>query len=314
MDQGTATTTVAVCVITFKRPEGLRRLLNGLNALCFRDTPPELEVIVVDNDPTASARRVCSELRSALKWPIQYHVEPCRGIPFARNKAVARALETADFIAFIDDDEVPEPDWLDELLHVQHACDVDVVTGPVVPHFPDEVPHWVIKGRFFESPRYPTGRCMDVAFTHNVLARNNVYRAMEPIFDERLAMTGGSDSHFFRRVHRAGFSIVWADVALVSEWIPKSRACFGWLVQRAFRSGTTLGFVTLDLGSAWSGRLELAAKAAVWIAIGVLLAPCGLVAGRHVFVKGIRYIAYGAGYLASIAGTHYDEYKTTHGT
>ncbi len=155
---------------------------------------------------------------------------------------------------------------------------------------------------------------MDVAFTHNVLVRSDVYRAMEPIFDERLAMTGGSDSHFFRRVHRAGSSIVWADAALVSEWIPKSRAGFGWLVRRFFRAGNTLGFITLDLGPTWSGRVVLAAKAAVWIGIGVLLAPCGLLVGRHVLVKGVLYIAYGVGYLASIAGTHYDEYKTTHGT
>lgn len=304
---------VAVCMITLQRPEGLRRLLTGLNALTFGAEPPELEVIVVDNDSNRSAEEVCNALRPALRWPLRYDVEPRRGIPFARNKAVACALETADFVAFIDDDEAPEPDWLDELLHVQRTYDADVVTGPVVPRFPDRVPAWIVRGRFFETPPHTTGRRMDVAFTHNVLVRSDVYRAMGTMFDGRTALTGGEDSLFFRRVRHAGYSIVWANAAVVCEWIPKSRACFRWLVQRSFRAGTMLGFVTLDLGSAWSGRFILAAKAAVWIAMGVLLAPLGLLAGRHVFVKAIRHIAYGAGYLASIAGARYEEYKTTHG-
>ncbi len=305
---------IAVCMITLQRPEGLGRLLTGINALTFRGEPPELEIIVVDNDSSRSAEEVCNALRPALQWPLRYDVEPRRGIPFARNKAVACALETADFVAFIDDDEAPEPNWLDELLNVQRTYDADVVTGPVVPRFPDQVPTWIIRGRFFETPRHHTGRRMDVAYTHNVLARSDVYRNMEMVFDERTARTGWDDSHFFRRVRQAGFSIVWADAAVVHEWIPKSRACFRWLVQRSFRSGNGLGFITLDLGSAWSGRLMLTAKAAVWIAMGILLAPLGLLAGRHVFVRGVRYIAYGAGYLASIAGTRYEEYKRVHGT
>ncbi len=300
-------------MITLQRPEGLRRLLTGINALTFRDEPPELEIIVVDNDASRSAEEVCNALRPALKWPLRYDVEPRRGIPFARNKAVARALETADFVAFIDDDEAPEHEWLDELLHVQRTFDADVVAGPVLPRLPDQTPAWIVRGRFFERPRHATGQCLDVAYTGNVLVRNNVYRTMDPVFDERIALMGCDDSHFFRRVRHAGFSIVWADAAVAHEWIPKSRTCFRWLVQRSFRSGNGLGFITLDLGSAWSGRFVLAAKAAVWIAIGLFLTPLGLVAGRHVLVKGIRHIAYGAGYLASIVGARYEEYKTTHG-
>ncbi|UCC32144.1 MAG: glycosyltransferase family 2 protein, partial [Phycisphaerales bacterium] len=110
---------VAVCVITCRRPEGLQRLLRALNALTFRGDPPDIEVIVVDNDADTSAASVCDLLRRDLNWPLRYEVEPQRGIPFARNRAVACAADTADFVSFIDDDEVPQPSWLDELLAVQ---------------------------------------------------------------------------------------------------------------------------------------------------------------------------------------------------
>lgn len=305
---------VAVCVITFRRPEGLRRLLDGVNALTFHCDPLEVQVIVVDNDPNGSAEDTCHELRSRMQWPLRYEVEPRRGIPFARNKAVACALETADFVAFLDDDEAPDAGWLDELMRVQRAHDADVVTGPVLPHLSDDVPGWIVKGRFFESRRYPTGQRIDVAYTHNVMARGTVFRTLDKMFDESMALTGGSDSHYFRRVHRAGFTIIWADTALVHEWIPRSRACFGWLVRRSYRVGNSRSLAAIDLGSPWWTRLVLAVKALVWMGIGVLLVPCGLVIGRPVLVKGIRSIAYGAGYLASIVGARYREYKTANGT
>lgn len=305
---------VAVCAITFRRPEGLRRLLQALNALTFRDDPPDVEIVIIDNDADCSARVVCDEMRSRLRWPLRYDVQPQRGIPYARNKAVACAIDIADFIAFIDDDEVPEPRWLDELVRVQQALSADVVTGPVVPEFLENVEAWIRKGRFFETARHPTGRRMDVAYTHNVIVRSDVLRKMGPCFDERLALTGGEDSHLFRRVHREGFSIVWADDAVVFESIPESRACFSWLVKRFYRIGNTRGLVSIDLGSPVLTRVLLVAKALVWAVIGLLVALIGPLRGRHVVVKGIRFMAYSLGMLLSISGMRYEEYRKTHGT
>ena len=126
---------VAVCVITHQRPEGLTRLIRALDALSFQKEPPNLQIIVVDNDSTGSALGVCERLRDDVQWPVEYTREPRRGIPQARNKAVQCAVNQAEFLAFIDDDEVPDMSWLDELLRVQRTHDADVVAGPVVPHF-----------------------------------------------------------------------------------------------------------------------------------------------------------------------------------
>jgi GT2 family glycosyltransferase len=304
---------VAVCTITFQRPEGLRRLLTALNALTFRADRPELEVIVVDNDPECSARALCDELRSEVRWPLRYDTEPRRGIPFARNKAVACAVDTADFIAFIDDDEVPQPTWLDELLRIQRLYDADVVTGPVVPRFPDNTPRWVVKSGLFATPRRRTGQRLHVAFTNNVLARAEVYRTVHPGFDERMALTGGTDSHFFRRAHRAGFTIVWAAKAGVYDWIPPSRTRFRWLVQRAFRAGNSMTIIHMDMRRSLLTAIVQAVKAGVWMGLGLLVALPGLVWGRHLLVKGVRFSAYGVGMLLGLFGVRYEEYRTTHG-
>ncbi len=309
---------VTVCIATYRRAEGLRRLLEGIDGLTFRKAdPPEVRIVVVDNDPAGSASGVCKGLAPKLGWPLDYHAEPRRGISYARNTAVARAREGANFIACIDDDEVPEPGWLDELLHVQRSYAADVVSGPVLPYFPDPVPAWVVRGGFFEQafehPRYPTGRELEVTATSNVLIRAGIFEETGLLFDERLALTGGEDVHFFARVRRAGYKIVHADDAVVHEWIPGSRANARWVLRRAYRVGNAHTLIEEYLGSDKRTRAVRIAKGCGRIVQGVLLMPLSLpvlfLSGRWMFVQSLLYICRGAGMLAGMIGVRFEEYR-----
>ena len=135
---------VDVCIATYRRPRGLQRLLDGLQAQQLpQDEAPQVRVVVVDNDPEGSARELCEEARGWLRFPLVYVLEKRRGIPQARNTAVATSLGEADFLAFVDDDEAPDPGWLMELLRVQQARGADAVAGPCVPLFEDGAPAWI---------------------------------------------------------------------------------------------------------------------------------------------------------------------------
>lgn len=301
---------VAICVPTFRRPRGLARLLEGLNGLVFEDDPPQIEIVIVDNDADRTAASICEETRAKLLWPLQYLVEARRGIPFARNACVAYALDSADLLAFIDDDEIPEPNWLEELLRVMQTYDADVVTGPVVRSFERDPPAWIRKGRFFEDDRRPTGRQLDRAFTGNVLCRSRIFEEGAPPFDHRLAMTGGEDSHLFQRLHRAGRKIIWADKAVVHEWVPTSRMTATWLVRRSFRLGASLAFIQRDSGTR---RAAIVPVGIFWIGLGLLLLPLSVLQGRCAAVRGMRLIAYGAAKVVGAFGARYEEYRTIHG-
>lgn len=304
---------VAVCIITCQRPEGLKRLLEGLNQLVFKKCQPSrLAVIVVDNDPKGSACDFCEQIKPEFKWILQCDIEPRRGIPFARNKAIACAGNDVDFIVFIDDDEVPDPLWLDELLSVQALYNADSVSGPVLPHFEQPVPDWVTKGRFFERPRHATGHHLKGAATNNVLIRAEVLRKLEPAFDERLALCGGSDWHFFKRVYHAGYKMVWADEALAYEWIPASRANWKWLLQRSYRLGNTESFCEIDLNPSLAVRTMCAVKGVRRIIRGSLFMPIALLLGKQKFIKNLRYISHSAGMLSGVVGGRYDEYRKVH--
>lgn len=305
---------VSLCVATFGRPEGLDRLARSLARLKPSEFRVALELNVVDNDPDGSAEPVCSKLRSEVRFPINYHIEPRRGIPYARNRSVAMIAPEADFAVFVDDDETVEPDWLEQLLRVQRENDADVVSGPVLPRFLSTPSPWMVKGRFFEHDRHQTGDRIDRAYTNNTLVRVEVLRRMAPQFDERMVLSGGSDKQFFRRVREAGYRMVWANDAIVYEWVPESRMTGRWILQRAFRYGITTPLIERSVRPGWGLVARTFAMGCYRVCKGLLLLPVTLPWGRHLSLTCLRHICYGVGMLAGLFGMRYGEYRQTHGT
>lgn len=305
---------VAVCVATYKRPEGLKRLMVGLNQLTFIEIErPNIEVIIVDNDANNSAQAFCEQLQPYFKWQLKYCNEPQQGISYARNKAIASVSRHTDFLVFIDDDEVPESSWLEKLLSVQQAYDADVVAGPVLPYFPDrDVPSWAIKGRFFEPQRYPTGHLLKVAFTGNVLIRFQILKTMNKMFDERFALTGGEDTHFFMRLYRAGYKMVWADEAIAYEWVPKSRTNVQWILKRGYRCYISHGLCEKEFYPLIQVLPKRLITGTGRIVLGLLGFVPSLFLSRHLFIQALLQICRGAGMLSGLAGRRYEEYKNIH--
>lgn len=301
---------VSVCVATCGRPVGLDNLLGALEVLEI-PTGVTLQVVVVDNDPSGSARPVCDEVAARHAYLLRYVIEKRRGIPFARNAALAVALSGSDFVAFIDDDETPESDWLAESLRVQDYYRADVVTGPCLPRYVEPPPRWVLEGGFHDRPRYPTGTLRHVAFTHNALVRAAVFDSLDRYFDESMALNGGDDEEFFSRAFAAGFKIIWADNALVHETVPASRSTVRWLLQRGFRVGTSSAWVQSKHRS--STLLRLWAHGIYCMLKGTALALSLPLRGRAVAVEGLRLLCYGLGRIGGASGYLHQEYRVVHG-
>ena len=303
---------IAICVLTYKRPDSLARLLAGLNELTFRGEPSNGRIIVVDNDEDGSAEETCRRWEQQLRWPLTYVIERRRGIAGARNTALDRA-DDAEWICFIDDDEVPEPNWLDELMRVQQEHAADVVTGPVVPGWSGPVPEWIRRGGFFDPPRHATGKQLTRAYTGNVLFRSEIVRSGLR-FDERLGLTGGEDRDLFERVAAAGYKIVWADDAVAVELVPPTRMRARWILQRAFRYGIMTPPIERSLGGRPLTDVRLLAVGCYRVLKGTFFLPLTWPFGRHLSVTYLRHICYGAGMLAGWFGLRYHEYRRTHGS
>jgi glycosyltransferase involved in cell wall biosynthesis len=303
-------TSVSICVATYERPNGLRRLLEGLAGLRFEKHPaPEIEVLVIDNESAGRAAIVCDAVRPRFPWRLEAFEEPRRGITYARNRGLLAVRAEADFIAFIDDDEVPDPGWLDALLRAQARFDSDVVTGPVYPRFELGVPRWIERGRFFGPRQHPDGHSLEVAFTNNVLLRASLPRELGRMFDHQFALTGGEDTDFFMRAHRAGYRIVWAAEAVVHEFVPASRTTVGWLLRRGYREWGSHSRCERVLYPSMAVRAERVLKASTLVVSGLASLPITALMGRHHLVRSLLTTARGLGSLAGLLGHHYAEYR-----
>jgi glycosyltransferase involved in cell wall biosynthesis len=94
--------TVVIC--TRDRPAGLRTTLASLQ----RQTDPDFELLVVDNgSSTPESAMVVEDLGIPR---CEYLVEPRPGLSRARNRALDAVR--SELIAWIDDDEVADADWV----------------------------------------------------------------------------------------------------------------------------------------------------------------------------------------------------------
>jgi succinoglycan biosynthesis protein ExoM len=270
----------------------------------------------VDNDAQGSAYEVYKDISRRARFPLKYYIEPRRGISYARNKAIACVDDDVEFVAFIDDDAVPIPSWLDELLNVQGLYEADVVSGPVLPKFDVQVPPWMLQGGFIRPLRHPTGHVIDDpirgARTGNVLVRLGIFKEMGQGFDERLALSGGEDTHLFLRVHQAGYNMVWADEAIVHEWVRPSRLNTRWVLQRSYRYGNVNAFCATDFDPSMRTRILQLAEAGKYILRGVLHSRSAFRFGKAGLVRSLQYIFYGAGVISALAGYRYEEYRRPH--
>lgn len=298
---------VAVCVATFRRRELLDQLLTGLSELTFRKMPaPEIIIVVVDNDSLRTAEDTCRT--AMLPYQTKYVVEPRRGIAQARNRAISES-ENVDFLAFIDDDEVPSPIWLDELLWAQASFGADVVSGPVLPEFAADVPEWVRAGRFFDRPVHVSGRFLDVCNAGNVLVRSEVFSTVRA-FDERFALTGGEDTNFFQRVRQAGYTIVSSSDGIVRESVSRSRGNLGWLLRRGYQTGNSWVMCEMSLDRRMSTRIIRVFKACSWMLQGVFSVGVSAFLGKAAVAKSLQNFSIGAGMLAGMAGRNYQAYES----
>jgi glycosyltransferase involved in cell wall biosynthesis len=300
---------VCLCVPTFRRPDGLRKLLARVAQL---DYPGKLGIIVVDNDARDRAGdTIVQQAAPNFRFRLTAYVEPQLGHTYAYNRAFARACRTTpapDYIAVLDDDEYPAPQWLAEMVTVSLDFDADIVGGPVFPVFEDPG-HWLARSGLFEPIRYPTGRIPMISGAGNMLIRRSVLEQyLDEPFNHAFAFTGGSDSEFFRRCKRDGRSFAWADDAYIFESTPRSRTNVGYILRRKFRTGTEATRIERELRGLRGSMLHWF-KGFCLLGFGILSLPIAACGGRRGIMTSLMRAARGAGHIAAEFGILYEEYR-----
>jgi glycosyltransferase involved in cell wall biosynthesis len=250
---------VVVCAYTDERWEELGQALDSVRIQSL----PALELLlVVDHNDELLAR-------AARAWP-DVHVmanEGGLGLSGARNTG-ARAARGA-IVAFMDDDAVAAPDWIERLLEHYADDEVAAVGGLVEPAwersrprwFPPEF-DWVVGCSYVGLPR-------DAAPVRNAIGANMSFRRDALLaageFDERICRVrtlplGCEETELSIRLRRRDPSavILYEPGARVRHHVPASRTTWKYFVARCYHEGISKAFVAHVAGVADALRSERA--------------------------------------------------------
>lgn len=236
---------VLVCIPTYRRVDYLPSLLDSL--MYVRVWALDVSIVICDNDPEGSALGIRNHSLVA-SGRVEYRHVGKGGLSAVRNFAVDEATrKQVQFLAFLDDDEIPCEQWLQELLRVQHDYRADVVAGPVV-QLDAARADPAVRALLTRASR-PEGLFRGDVGAGNVLLNVAFLSRHELRFDEVFNKFGGEDTHFFRLCDKSGALMAWAPLAEAIERNSPDRLRRYSLLRRAVLNGRSSRLVQERLGA-----------------------------------------------------------------
>jgi glucosyl-dolichyl phosphate glucuronosyltransferase len=263
------TVSVIICAYTDERWDDI---LAAVRSLETQRVPPHEVVLVVDHNPALRER-----LDATLPDVQVVENRGERGLSGARNTGVA--LARGDVIAFLDDDAVAHPEWLQNLAAAYTYPEVAGVGGLTLPLWETARPPW-----FPEEFDWVIG-CSYVGqepgVVRNLLGGNASFR--REVFDiagftsllGRTAVSrrplGCEETEFCIRVsqRRPGSVFLFEPSAVIWHRAPAARERFSYFRSRCYAEGLSKAVMTRQVGTA-DGLSSERRYAAVTLRRGVL--------------------------------------------
>lgn len=232
----------SVVVCTRNRSVALAEACEGALALA---TGIDWELVIVDNASTDDTLEVARRLARDHPGRVRVEVEPTLGLSTARNLGVR--LARGGWLAFLDDDAVPAPGWLDAYAGALAAPGVLAAGGPIDPAYAGPLPDWFEPGFELYLAAWDRGsEAHRLAYAEYPRGANMAFRreAFERCgdFDFRLGRRGRSlrsceEIELCLRIERSGGSVVYAPGARVRHRVETVRLTPEWFAARFAAQG-----------------------------------------------------------------------------
>ncbi|MGW1975187.1 glycosyltransferase family 2 protein [Streptomyces sp. NPDC001889] len=246
---------VVICVYTEDR---WGDILEAVASVRSQSLPALETLLVVDHNP-ALLDRLAREYREAGSVRVLANAGP-RGLSSGRNTGIAASR--GEFVAFLDDDAVAEPDWLHwfaagydtpEVMAVGGRTEAAWASGRRPGWFPDEF-DWVVGCTYRGLPR---GRVR----VRNVLGGNASFR--RTAFDASGGFATGigrdgdkrplgcEETELCIRLARAlpGAVLLIDDRAVIHHKVPAARERFAYFRTRTYAEGLSKALVARSVGA-----------------------------------------------------------------
>lgn len=229
---------IVIACCTYKRPNELERLLSNLRDINY---PEEIktEILVVDNDAYGSAKPVCEKFLN-----IKYAFAEKLGFASVRNKALEESIKLgATHIAFIDDDEIADENWLVNHIDFYNKFEeIYISSGPTIKLFSGDCPEYIRHNKLFSTSKSKkSGDLKSTCASGNVFFPLNIIGDLR--FNEDFNTSGSEDTEFFFKLNSLGYKIGWNNEAVNYEIVNKNRMNIRWILKRAYQNGYSAGAI-----------------------------------------------------------------------
>jgi glycosyltransferase involved in cell wall biosynthesis len=280
----------------------LDNIRSALTSVRKQTLEPRRVVVAVDNNPA-----LAELLDEEFDWVTVVQNDAARGASATRNRGV-EAVDTP-LTAFLDDDEIADPDWLLELTRPFADERVVGTGGTYEPAwetkkplwFPDEFA-WVVGGSYVGLPT-ETAPIRNV-WSGNMAVRTAEFRAVDGFrteFGKQGSFSQPEDTDLCIRMSEATAKHwMYVPSAVIHHEVPAGRRSFGFFVARCFSEGAGKSAMRANLGSSSAvstefGYVQTAAVTALrrltqlrWVAVlqgltmmlGLASAGAGYLRGR----------------------------------
>lgn len=222
---------LSLIISTYNRAESLIRTLHSV---AQQDAPANIwECLIVNNASTDDTeKRVAAFIAERPQQNFRLVNEPQQGLSFARNKGIAESK--GRFVAFIDDDETINPEFISAYLKVFDEQCAFAAAGVVKAVYDNGRPSWLstYPEKMIANPFYLGKRVMTIsskttpaggnmAFNREVF---NIYGR----FDTNLGrcgsqLLGAEENDFFERIRSLGERVYYVPNAIVYHHIDTNR-------------------------------------------------------------------------------------------
>lgn len=215
---------VSIIIPTYNRPDSLAKCLAGMQALLNvkgKKKRFSFEIVVVNDGSIADPAEMLTALFAKL--PIQWLNQKNLGPAAARNRG-ARAAN-GRFYLFTDDDCVPEPDWVRQMVFALRQRPLTLVGGRTINGLPQNV--FAEASQSLIDYLYSYFKCRDGRFfTSNNFGVQGTLFWQVGGFNETMKLAAGEDREFCDRWQAQGFPLYFEPAARIKHYHPLSLRSF----------------------------------------------------------------------------------------
>lgn len=238
----------------------------AIDSLLAQDFTANFEIVVVDNGSSDRTREVVEQ--RAADPRLKYIFEPILGLSVARNTG-AKAT-SADIIAYLDDDAVASPQWLQVLYSAyENNPNIAIAGGKVTLIWPPDIepPKWISPGLAGNLGAYDLGDSIVYIEQPGSTPRGLNYSIrrsfLEDIggFDPQLGRVGknllsNEELQMTEFAIERGWQVAYLPEALVAHNVAPERLKPSWFLNRGWWQGISECYREQLAGKAGIGQLQ----------------------------------------------------------